>query len=287
MTISPSPSARQLARYKERPHHPPVVLFYEYSCKSTSAAAGLAQRLAKLARTHDGQLRWTGAQQQVLIGRVDAYQYCCCLHFLSRGAALEHVEDPQHAELLRGVKSLQVAVISEQPRVSRLVIGLMGRLLPWVPFNNAAEDTPEPGMGTTVMPTENAMEAFIGHREQQTPIVMINWLRFRKEARYADPQAPRISGKAAYYLYGKVAFKVLHSLGAKALFISRYQQILIGNGGDPGTDLWDEFALVQYPGRATFKRMASLKRYRAALHHRQAGLAEHGQGLVVAVSRRL
>ncbi len=71
MTISPSPSASQLARYKEWPHHPPVVLFYEYRCKSASAAAGLARRLAKLARTHDGQMRWTGAQQQVLIGRVE------------------------------------------------------------------------------------------------------------------------------------------------------------------------------------------------------------------------
>ena len=88
-----------------------------------------------------------------------------------------------------------------------------------------------------------------------------------------------LSGVA--HRYGKVAMTTTHSLGAKLLFAARYRQILIGNGGDPGPELWDEFALMQYPGRATFGRMAQLRRYRAALHHREAGLAEYGQGLTV------
>jgi hypothetical protein len=39
--------------------------------------------------------------------------------------------------------------------------------------------------------------------------------------------------------------------------------------------------MVEYPGRAGFKRMTALRRYRVALHHRAAGLAKGGQGLVV------
>jgi hypothetical protein len=136
-------------------------------------------------------------------------------------------------------------------------------------------------MGSSVMPTAAAMEAFLAHPQQTTPILMVNWLRFSDKASYAEPQAKPVSGKEAYYRYGKVAFDTLHRLRARALFVSRYQQVLIGNNGKAGADLWDEFAMVEYPGRATFKLMASLSRYRRALHHRQAGLAEHGQGLLV------
>jgi hypothetical protein len=57
--------------------------------------------------------------------------------------------------------------------------------------------------------------------------------------------------------------------------------MLIGNDGDPGAGLWDEFALMQYPGRAAFQKMASLRRYRRGLADREAGLADWGQGLVV------
>jgi hypothetical protein len=99
---------------------------------------------------------------------------------------------------------------------------------------------------------------------------MVNWLKFKPE-----------DGRAAYYRYGKVALVTTHSIGAKLIYTARYLQILAGNGGDPATGKWDEFALMQYPGRATFARMARLKRYRAGLADREAGLAENGQGLIV------
>src|SRR5581483_1320903 len=169
------------------------------------------------------------------------------------------------------LKALEVAAISVQPRAIRVTSAVMARVLPHWPFDNTEENTEEPGVGiSSVMPTQAAIDELRTHADQNSPVTMVNWLKFK-------PQ----SGRAAYYRYGKVALLATHSLGAKLLYAARYLQILIGNGGDPGIGKWDEFALMQYPGRATFGRMARLKRYRAGLHHREAGLTEHGQGLVV------
>ncbi len=279
-----TPSSAQLAAYQARNPDKPVVLFYRYRSNPGTDAASIATRLDQLARMHGGQVDWSGAEEQALIGPVQLYGHCCLLRFRLRDAALRHIQDSRHAEALRDVDQLEVTAISDQPRLSRLVIRLLACVLPWVRFDNTTENTPEPGLGTSIMPSEQDLATFMAHPRQTTPVVMINWLRFRPTAKYDRPDTKQITGQAAYYLYGKAAFAAIHSLGGRAFFISRYQQVLIGNGGDPGKDLWNEFVLVEYPGRATFKHMASLKRYRAGLVHRQAGLAENGQGLVVSVS---
>src|SRR6185503_6121061 len=117
---------------------------------------------------------------------------------------------------------------------------------------------------------------------QTSPVTMINWLKFRPQAEYgAGANGGAATGRAAYHRYGKVALITTHSIGAKLIYACRYRQILIGNGGDPAPDRWDEFALMQYPGRAGFALMTALKRYRKAMHHREAGLTAQGQGLTV------
>ncbi len=123
----------------------------------------------------------------------------CLLRFSTRSVALEHIESSEHAELLRGVNQPQIAVISDQPTVSKVVIGLMARVMRMDPIQQRHRRYPEPGMGTTVMPTEQAFAEFIARRQQNTPIVMVNWLRFRAKARYEDPGEADISGQAAYY----------------------------------------------------------------------------------------
>lgn len=283
--VTSSPSTAQLDSYIRRPADRPVVLFYRFDQGADAAAAQAVARLAELARSHRGRMRWRGFEEQVLIGTLPLIRHCVRLHFRTRGDALAMVRSAAHEALFAHAQQLQVAVLSEQPRASRLVIKLMALALPrWPFFDNTADASPEPGIGTSIMPTQADYETFLAHPDPQRPIVMVNWLRFRERAQYAPGESEddeAISGKAAYYRYGKIAFLTLHSLGARALFVSRYQQMLIGNGGDPGTDLWHEFAMVEYPGRAGFKRMTALRRYRAALHHRTAGLAPDGQGLVV------
>jgi hypothetical protein len=167
-----------------------------------------------------------------------------------------------------GLKSVQVAVLGRQPRAIARLSNFLAKVLPWVPFDQSVDTSEEPGVGTsTVMPSVAAMEQLKAHPQTQVPVVMINWFKYRD--------------RAAYMRYGKVALQCTHSSGAKLVYISRYHQMLIGNGGDPATKLWDEFGLMQYPGRGAFIHMTSLSRYRKALHHRFAGLAEYGQGLAV------
>lgn len=280
------PSQAQTAAYQARPGQRPVALFYQYRCKAGVDAGQIVADLDRLARRHQGALVWSGREEQALIGSLPLYDRCALFRFDTRAAALECVMEDGHAQILRGAEAVQLAVLSDQPKLSRQVIGLLKRVLPWVPFDNREESTPEPGVGTSIMPTEEDLAAFMAHPQQRSPVVMINWLRFRREALYDPPRAKPISGQAAYYLYGRVAFAAIHSLRGHAFFVSRYQQMLIGNGGDPGIGLWNDFVLVEYPGRAAFKRMASLTRYRAGLAHRQAGLADGGQGLTVAVHTR-
>jgi hypothetical protein len=255
------PSKDQLAAFDRVAPARAVVLFYQFS-------GDAKPELIRLAAQHGGRLIWGGVQEQVLIGRPGDFRHALQFHFFSRSDARALACNAEHARVLASAATLQVAVLSPQPRAIALLSNLLARVMPWWPFNNAIDPTEEPGVGTSsTMPTAAAIDELKTHPRQDTPVVMVNWLKFRD--------------RAAYMRYGKVALQTTHSLRAKLVCASRYQQILIGENGDPARELWDEFALMQYPGRATFALMGSLKRYRRALPDREAGLAENGQGLVV------
>lgn len=276
------PSSAQAAAFNRTPPGP-TVLFYEFSHGDEVAADACAGALAGLAAQHDGALRWAAQEEERLCGRIAQFEHACRIHFPSRAAASSFVASDGHRAAVGRCTALQVAVLSEQPRLLSVISDAMAVVLPHWPFNDAVEPGEESGVDvSTVMPTSQALSALRTHPEQNVPVVMINWLKFRPQAAYANGAASAsVSGQTAYRRYGKVALVATHSLGAKLIFAGRYQQILIGHAGDPGLGLWDEFALMQYPGRTTFGRMASLRRYRRALHHREAGLAEYGQGLTV------
>ena len=275
-----SPSLQQLETFQRVPPGP-LVLFYEFSCANPQEAEQCRRTLAEQAARQGGGLRWAGAEEEILAGRIAHYQQAASLHFPSREAAQVFLDSAGHRAVTARCTALQVAALGEQPPVVALASKLMAKLLPLWPFDNAVEPGEEPGVDvSTVMPTSQAIAAVRFHPEQTAPVVMINWLKFKPRASY-PAGTPPVSGKTAYHRYGKVAMTTTHSLGAKLLFAARYRQILIGYGGDPGLGLWDEFALMQYPGRATFGRMAALQRYRRGLADREAGLAEYGQGLTV------
>lgn len=272
-----APSAQQLVALDAlRPG--PLVLFHEFSAGD---APRCLEALASLARQHGGALRWAAQEDEVLCGRLAPYQQAARLHFRSRDAARAFVTAPAHAAAVASCSALQVAALGEQPRGVAVLSALLAKVLPRWRFDDTVEPGEEPGVdASTVMPTSRAIAALRAHPEQRAPVVMINWLKFRPRAAY-PPGTPPATGKAAYRRYGKVALTTTHSIGAKLVFACRYHCMLVGNGGDPGRGLWDEFALMQYPGRATFGYMASLRRYRAGLADRAAGLAEFGQGLTV------
>lgn len=278
--MNTSPSLQQLDALQRLPDGP-LVLFCEYSGAASADTDAVGVALVARARDYGGALRWAATEEEVLVGRIAQFAQAASLHFPSRDAAQAFIADAAVTAAFARCTALQVAVLGEQPRAVAIASAMMARLLPRWPFDNTIEPGEEPGVDTsTVMPASQAIAAVRAHPQQDTPVVMINWLKFKSVASYPGGGRP-VSGKTAYHRYGKVAMTTTHSLGAKLIFAAGYRQILIGNGGDPGTGLWDEFALMQYPGRATFGQMAALRRYRRALADREAGLAEYGQGLTV------
>ena len=262
-----TPSARQREAF-EQGKPGPRVLFCEHDDGDSSA-------LAAVARAHGGRLGWAAAEEEILCGRVARHAHAASLHVRSLAAARACVDDPAFHAALGRAGSRQVAVLSEQPRALRIASAMMARVLPLWPFDNTLAEGEEPGVGTsTVMPTAETIAGLPSHPDQRSPITMINWLKFKPGG-----------GREAYHRYGKVAMTTTHSIGAKLVFAARYRQILVGNGGDPGLKQWDEFALMQYPGREKFGYMAQLARYRAGLADREAGLAEYGQGLTLSRPR--
>jgi hypothetical protein len=269
-------SAAQLAWFDRTPADRGVVLFYQFTPGTRGASA-----LEQLAVARGAELAWAAGQEQALIGPIGDFANASMLRFRTRAAARAFVTSAEHAAAVQDFRALLVSVLTPSPRVFAWIASLLAIVAPRWPFDNTQETSEEPGIDTSsVMPRRAPYAEFHAHAQQDTPVVMVNFIKFRARAAYADGDRG-LSGRAAYLRYGKVAVLTAHSLGSKLLAVGRYLQILVGRDGDPSPDLWDEFALMQYAGRASFLKMASLRRYRPALEHRTAGLAENGQGLAV------
>ncbi len=105
-------------------------------------------------------------------------------------------------------------------------------------------------------------------------IIMLNLLRFNKEADYSTspelaPSKP-ISGKEAYDLYMRNTSPLLEKLGGKVLFFGNSNQFLIG----PNDEQWDVVMLVQHKSVDVFMAFASDETYLKGVGHRTAALAD-------------
>ncbi|HTO42419.1 MAG TPA: DUF1330 domain-containing protein [Rhizomicrobium sp.] len=123
----------------------------------------------------------------------------------------------------------------------------------------------------SVMPRDDQIEA-LAQSTEDGPIVMVNLLRFRDTALYAPELAEageQLSGRDAYRRYGATALACVLETGGTITWGGRQELVMIG-GPD---DVWDEVMCVRYPSRTAFLEMTARPDYRAALYHRDAGLA--------------
>lgn len=121
----------------------------------------------------------------------------------------------------------------------------------------------------SITPREEQMAALI-KQDQGGPIHMLNLLKFRDYAAYADGSDADVSGKDAYMRYGAAVTQLVIDVGGEFLFASDANLLVIGEG-----DLkWDMVAIAKYPSVAAFIEMSSSKAYQDIHHHREAGL-EH------------
>lgn len=121
-------------------------------------------------------------------------------------------------------------------------------------------------------PTPAAGRAFAARPARG--VVMLNLLRFRPMADYADfpllaPDAP-ITGAQAYERYIAHTLPYLHASGGEVLFRGAGDTFLIG----PDTERWDEALLVRQASSEAFLAFAQDAAYLAGLGHRRAALED-------------
>ena len=89
----------------------------------------------------------------------------------------------------------------------------------------------------------------------EEPVVMLNLLKFKPEG-----------GLASYGRYAQEVQKFMTEVGAKMIFLSKANELLIGH------ETWDVVMLVQYPSRKAFLKMTTNPEYLEIHKYREAAL---------------
>ncbi len=114
---------------------------------------------------------------------------------------------------------------------------------------------------------EQAMRFFAGGDD--APICMVNLLKFKDKAAYADGSEPDLTGREAYARYAAGVNACLAAVGGKVRFSGAVTGLLLGEV----EDLWDMVAIAEYPSRKAMMAMVQSPEYQAITKHRDAGLA--------------
>lgn len=97
------------------------------------------------------------------------------------------------------------------------------------------------------------------------PVVMVNLLRFKKEA---DAPDEGLTGEQAYGRYGAQMVQWVTSQGARLIWSGRVDSMVIGDTDE----YFHAVALMEYPSRAEFLRIVGDPRVAEFSVHRTAGL---------------
>jgi uncharacterized protein (DUF1330 family) len=118
----------------------------------------------------------------------------------------------------------------------------------------------------TIEPTADQIRALAGSTDE-SPIAMVNLLRFREEALAPDEG---MSGAEAYGLYSQGVAPFLEAVGGKVLSAVACTQSVIG----PAEPEWQMAIIVEYPSRGAFLGMVGNADYQEIARHRTAALAD-------------
>lgn len=137
-------------------------------------------------------------------------------------------------------------------------------------------DTSHMNVRNAVMPTPEGMQAFLA-KDIEGPVSMVNLLKFKDKAEYADGRETDLSGAEAYALYGQDMTGWVTSKGGRLLFSGPAHHLVLGEADE----LWDQVAIMEYPSKEAFVQIVSAPEVAEWGVHRAAGLA--GQ-LLIAVT---
>ncbi len=119
-----------------------------------------------------------------------------------------------------------------------------------------------------VHPNEEQMKGFM-EGDIDTPIYMVNLLKFKEKAEYEDGRETNLSGQEAYAIYGQEVQGHLAKVGGQAKFGGQVSRLMLGEV----EELWDTIAIAMYPSRKAMLQMISDPDYIESAKHRTAGLA--------------
>jgi uncharacterized protein (DUF1330 family) len=118
-----------------------------------------------------------------------------------------------------------------------------------------------------VQPPPEQVRAYLSGED--APVVMVNLLKFKERASYADGRETALSGLEAYRLYASEMRKLVEAAGGRFLFGGQVEGLLLGEV----EELWDMVGLVEYPSPKTLVQIASSPGFQEIEAHREAGLA--------------
>ena len=119
-----------------------------------------------------------------------------------------------------------------------------------------------------VIPNKEQMAGFL-EGDIDTPIKMVNLLKFKDKADYKDGRQTSLSGKEAYQIYADEVQGHLEKVGGKSIFLGEVERLMLGEV----EDLWDWVAIAEYPSRKAMLEMVMDSEYQKSEEHRSAGLA--------------
>jgi len=103
--------------------------------------------------------------------------------------------------------------------------------------------------------------------DEDGPVWMVNLMKYREVADYADGRESAISGRDADDLY--TPRESLAAIGAQIVFGGEVDQQLLGDA-----PIWDRVGVVKYPTRRSFIEMQSRPDFQRQHVHKDAGMAE-------------
>ena len=120
----------------------------------------------------------------------------------------------------------------------------------------------------SVHPSKEQMEGFL-EGDSDTPIAMINLLKFKEKAEYEDGRDTDLTGEQAYAIYGKEVVEHLKKVGGKISFGGSINRLMLGEV----EELWDTTFIAKYPSKKAMLKMINDPDYLESNKHRVAGLA--------------
>lgn len=121
----------------------------------------------------------------------------------------------------------------------------------------------------TIHPDMETLPEILANIPLDTPVVMVNLLKFRDSAQGKDLSVA-CSGRKAYGLYAEALIKILPAHHAEVMYLGSVCGSIIG----PTDETWDEVLLVRYPSIQAFIGMVESPEYKAVVKYRTAALED-------------